>query len=285
MLCACCSSGTAAAEFGAEASRTVWRVALDALWHGAPEATAFCNTISASLIGKLIAINASRSVRRAAAADGGPGGALSGGLGGGSGGGDWQPIERALLSDHGVELDVPPSCRGRVEAVHSGWSSVGFMLGPLSAALAVPLPPEHALAGHPQQAALDIAAARLAEMPVESYYPGSWVTIATLTLEGALPAVGPLLATLTSVANRQSDAQSAEQLRAYLKVLCAPAVLLLCYCVCKRTSHGGLRGGASVSAASARLRPVHTQSRRADSEERLPLSSCSWTSPPASEEE
>jgi len=42
----CSGSGTPAAEFGSEASRSAWRVAVDALWYGAADAVQFSNRIA-----------------------------------------------------------------------------------------------------------------------------------------------------------------------------------------------------------------------------------------------
>ena len=154
----CSGSGTTASEFGAEASRVVWRVALDALWHDEPRATAFCHALAAHAIDKLLLVaNASR------------------------------------LPSASTQLNTPPSCSGLVDSVHPNWIAHGFMLAPVAAALMVPLPPSHPSAGAAQQEALDVAARLLEAMPLVDYYPGSWVALGSLTLSGAFPALAPLL--------------------------------------------------------------------------------------------
>ena len=160
----CSGSGTPAAAFGAEASRTVWRVSLDALWHAEPRALAFCQAIVAHAIPKLIAANSTTS-----------GGKRAGGRGDGS-----------------SQLETPGACRGRVDSVHADWLKHGFMLGPVAAALMVPLPSSHPQASS-QQAALDVASLLLRRLQTREYYPLSWISLSTLTLSGAFPGLGPLL--------------------------------------------------------------------------------------------
>lgn len=50
----CSGSGTRADEFGAEASRSIWRVALDALWFGEERAIQFSNHVSEHATLKLL---------------------------------------------------------------------------------------------------------------------------------------------------------------------------------------------------------------------------------------
>lgn len=210
----CSGSGTPAAEFGAEASRTVWRVALDALWHATPEAVAFCRAVAATLIPKVLARNASSSPP----------------LDKGAGGGKHTPTPAA------AELDAPPSCRGRVESVHAHWSRLGFMLGPMAPALMVPLPAEH-MHAHSQQHAVDVAATLLDGMGLDDYYSGSWVTLGTLTLDGPLSTLGPLLASLDD-----ADAVAAARVRTLMRragaiaavAFGAPLLLWLWRRVCAR---------------------------------------------------
>lgn len=49
----CSGSGTPAAEFGSEASRTAWRVAVDAVWYGDPVAIEWCRTLNSHVTAKL----------------------------------------------------------------------------------------------------------------------------------------------------------------------------------------------------------------------------------------
>ena len=218
----CSGSGTPAAEFGAEASRTVWRVALDALWHSTPEAVSFCNTIASHLISKLRARNASTTAREHADEE---------------------------------ELDAPPSCHGRVESVHRRWSHLGFMLGPMAPALMVPLPAGHSHARE-QQPALDIAAALLAAMDVDEYYSGSWVALATLTLDGPLAGLAPLLATMDD-----ADELAAAAAAGGMKRLFGAVAIVAIACLLWRW-RGAARGGARSAGVEL---------------ERLPLSEEEWT--------
>ena len=49
----CSGSGTPAAEFGSEASRTAWRIALDAIWYGNPDAIEWCRRLAHHVTSKL----------------------------------------------------------------------------------------------------------------------------------------------------------------------------------------------------------------------------------------
>ena len=239
----CSGSGTPAAEFGAEASRTVWRVALDALWFGTPEAIAFCQTIAAPVVDKLLARNASRA-------------------GGGAGSGGEGSAE---------ELDVPTSCHGRVEGVHSRWSHVGFMLGPVASALMIPLPADHPRSGAAQQAALDVAAELLERMHVDNYYSGVWITLATLTLTGVLPALQPLLSTLEPESDAEHGGGTEVPMVRILGGLAAFALIMM---ICRLSGRRGGGSGLFVAAAgSSVIKGMGCAPRAADeSEERQPLS-------------
>jgi hypothetical protein len=77
-----------------------------------------------------------------------------------------------------------------------------FILGPVATAMMIPLPPRHLLTRQRlQQAAIDKAGEILLAYTVRGridYYPGSWATIASLTLNGALPRLGPILQRLST---------------------------------------------------------------------------------------
>ena len=49
----CNASGTPADQFGAEAARGVWRVALDALWAPSPASTRYLNRVAQHVASKL----------------------------------------------------------------------------------------------------------------------------------------------------------------------------------------------------------------------------------------
>ena len=163
----CSGSGTAAAEFGAEASRTLWRVALDALWYGSPHAVHFSRAVAAHAVPTLLRYQPPSEDSEVA------------------------PCTSAVACE-GLRLATPPSCG--IRSVLADWTAHPFMLAPIASSLMVPL------AGAPpqQRAALEIAASLLQARSVDDYYDGSWLTIGTLTLSGALQAAGPLLASALS---------------------------------------------------------------------------------------
>ena len=144
----CNSSGTSADEFGAEASRGVWRVALDALWTPAPWAGEapppsweYSRRVGSHLVSKL------------------------------------------NLSDVANFSALDAGCA--VASVHAGWQWQGFIYGPLSAALMLPLETEK----ERQKKALAALAAHIGAAPRRDradYYHGSWLAIATVTLNGDL---------------------------------------------------------------------------------------------------
>ena len=212
-LPSCAFSGTPPDEFGSEASRAVWRVALDALWHGEPRAVAFTRSVAAHAATRLLQAYGHGHPR---GSNGGSDGSSDGGSGGGGGGGGSGSGSRGGDAGDGgsetmgpcvastdascpqLRLDGPDDgCDGRIGSVHKDWASRGFMLAPVASALLVPLEPTHAMAPK-QQRALDIATTLLRGMEVDGYYDGAWVVLGTLTLTGHLPALAPLLASFTT---------------------------------------------------------------------------------------
>jgi len=142
----CNSSGTPADKFGVEASRGVWRVALDGLWSADADPTrvsgrAYCNRVS---------------------------------------------LELARALDPSVDAGFGPLSTGcTVRSIQADWYWNPFMFGPLSAALLLPLPSsESAAARANQTAALQTLSRRVADTRVSDYYSGSWVALATATLNG-----------------------------------------------------------------------------------------------------
>ena len=130
---------------------------------------------------------------------------------------DGTPLEVSL----GTDSEFNVSSRGgeharqcpHVRSVHGGsaWAEEPFMLGPMSAVLAI-APEAQAqpsvlmlrMAGDvpyaKQQAALDKAAEALAARSIhsETYYSAAWIALSTATLSGELPSLGPLLRSLRS---------------------------------------------------------------------------------------
>ena len=149
----CSGSGTPAAEFGSEASRTVWRVALDALWYKDSAAVSFNDRASVQVATKLAQYGVN---------------------------GCYSPSScEALRLDTGC----------LVTSIHVDWLWNAFMLGPASTALTVPLSAAYSGTSTDaarQQLALDNAAGILSQQSITDYYAGSWIAIATLTLTGDL---------------------------------------------------------------------------------------------------
>jgi len=129
----CGGSGTPSAQFGAEASRGIWRVALDNIWF--PE--------SATLSGRYL-----------------------------------DRVNNHLLSKftNGNFGSLDTGCL--VTSVFSGWLNEGFMYAPTFSALVKPGTNSN------QQTALNRAGTIVGGAAISSYYAGSWIAIATLTLSG-----------------------------------------------------------------------------------------------------
>lgn len=134
-------SGTPGAEFGSEASRGIWRVALDYLLYPNAAATAvpFLTPVVEHLDTK-------------------------------ESNGNWA-----------VSLDIDAGCL--VKSVHSSWQWNAFMAGPTFTSL---VSPAAMISSTRQQALIDAAGARVASFQINDYYSGSWVAIATMTLNGDL---------------------------------------------------------------------------------------------------
>ena len=78
-----------------------------------------------------------------------------------------------------LPLEIDRKCAA-VRSVHPDWGANAFMFAPLSAALAVPLSP----ATQQQRKALEALGSRIASAPIDSYYSGAWLALATATLNG-----------------------------------------------------------------------------------------------------
>ena len=151
----CSGSGTPADEYGAEAARTGWRLAVHWLLHGDARAALFSRRTAAHVASKLgsFAFSVCSSVASCAA----------------------------------LQLDT--GCL--INSIHPSWVWNGFMLGPTAASLVVP--PAHSSALPAQRLAINNAALVLDAMSVDDYYSGSWVAIATATLSGVWTALAPLV--------------------------------------------------------------------------------------------
>eukprot|EP00966_Prymnesium_polylepis_P028418 657895-Prymnesium_polylepis.1 len=139
----CSGSGTPAGEFGSEASRTAWRLALGWLWYGDQ---------TAARLSLLMATHAGTALA------------------------NYGPL--CLSASSCTALQLTPACL--VSSIHADWTSNGFMLAPVASTFMVP--PTDTSTQSTQQAALDTAATLLAASTITGYYSGSWVAIGTLTL-------------------------------------------------------------------------------------------------------
>ena len=152
----CAYSGTPYAEFGSEACRTMWRVALDYLWNGLPgRSDVFLQRIASQATSKLRLVNNGCS---------------------------------SSSCNAEIALDTPSSCF--VASVLEPWTNIPFMLGPVSTAMMFPLPasdPEFPY----QQQALNFAADRIDSSAINDYYSGSWIAISTITLSGDILTANP----------------------------------------------------------------------------------------------
>ena len=182
----CAASGTPADEFGSEAARTGWRVALDVLWFGDESDGEGTDARGERYGGRSFVRRMARQVAPALL--------------------DGIPLD---VSAHEAEEETDGACHVRSVWGGDAWSDEGFMLGPTSAVLAVTPEAEEqpsvlivrtaAEVPHAQQQeALDRAADMLARQPIATshYYAGAWLALSTLTLSGELPSLGPLLLSL-----------------------------------------------------------------------------------------
>ena len=198
----CSGSGTPAAEFGSEAGRTLWRVALDAIWFGSGEAARFSRAVGAHVAPKLARYDGAAAGSAVSGSDGAASASGAVGTGGAVHAHD-EPRRMSLGTCTAPEtcedlrLETPPRCA--VTSVHANWTGHAFMLAPIAAALMVPPLGDMSDPGRQaldQSASLDIAAVLLSQMPVDEYYDGAWVALGTFTLTGTVHASAPLFAAL-----------------------------------------------------------------------------------------
>ena len=158
----CSGSGTPADEFGSEAGRLAWRVAVDAVWYGTPEAIAFSHRLGGHAVSRLAYYRPGCTSPQACA-----------------------------------NLELSTGCD--VASIHSDWVGNAFMLGPVATALQVPLSPSDPNAPQ-QQAALDTAAELIASQTGIAgigYYSGSWIAIATTMMSGDMPRLAALVQSIS----------------------------------------------------------------------------------------
>ena len=67
--------------------------------------------------------------------------------------------------------------------MHPDWQFNAFMYAPMATALLLPLPPGSGLA-EKQRRALELLSQRIASTKITQYYSGSWLALATATLNG-----------------------------------------------------------------------------------------------------
>ena len=130
----CSGSSTPPAEFGSEASRAAWRVALDSLWWGDAAAGAFNEKMADQVTTKLVMYGTD---------------------------GCW-----SLNGCEAMQLDT--GCL--VTSIHADWIYNMFRLAPMATSLAVPLPGADATRVAEQQLALDNAASLLDGQSITDYY-------------------------------------------------------------------------------------------------------------------
>lgn len=90
-------------------------------------------------------------------------------------------LDRIESNGQWANLEVTGGCL--VDSIHSSWQWNAFMSGPTFTALTAP-PTDDGLDSVRQAAVLESAANRIAGFGISHYYSGSWVAIATLTLNG-----------------------------------------------------------------------------------------------------
>ena len=150
-------TGTAADQFGAEASRGVWRVALDALWAPGEASRRYLTRVARHLVSRLD--------------EEAPDGA---------------GFTQLLPSPSEGKAAAGGGCR-QVRSALPDWHWTPFMYGPLAAALLPVTSLEERLV-QLQQRALELLKARGASTRISEYYNGAWLAITTATLNGDLAA-------------------------------------------------------------------------------------------------
>jgi hypothetical protein len=129
----CSGSGTPSAQFGAEASRGIWRIALDNIWftESAFQSGQYLDRVSNHLLRKFV-------------------------------NGNFGSLDTGCL----------------VTSIFSNWLNEAFIYGPTFTSLV------KSTGVVTQQTALNRAGTIIGGASISSYYAGSWVAIATLTLNG-----------------------------------------------------------------------------------------------------
>ena len=171
----CAHSGTPKEVFGAEASRTAWRVSLAALWYANDTAVA---GIHPKELATRMAKGLAAEYVRATGCCGGTDGYGSGELGSGA----WSGL-------------AGPTCN--VSGLKTNWHTEMYMVAPVAVAIHVSLIDAQEPENDVETAEVTMRRAVLAHMRsamasyeivdyLNDYYKGSWVTIAALTMDGLM---------------------------------------------------------------------------------------------------
>lgn len=162
----CSGSGTSAAQFGGDAARSPWRVALGWLWYADTRSATLARQTAASAL-KLETYNTTRCTTTRC----GP-----------SLNQMCTAMELGTIAQHGTQCHV--------KTIQQHWVCEGYMLGPVACALTVP--PVDAVLESRYITALDNAADLLVNTG-NSYYPLTWAAISAATMVGDFSAAAPLL--------------------------------------------------------------------------------------------
>lgn len=148
----CSGSGTPAPEFGSEASRGVWRVALDYFWYDDEVPQGYGSLVYSNRVGEHVTSKLQNA------------------------------NEQCASTSCNSALNLDTGCF--VTSVFPRWLDEAFIYGPVFSALMVP---SKSLAEAEQLYALDVAANKLNRATIDTYYSGSWIAISTITLNGDAP--------------------------------------------------------------------------------------------------
>jgi len=161
-------SGTPQYEFGAEASRTMWRVAFDAVAYpqeSAAQSRAFLAPLQENLVANFLGVPAADS--------------------------------QLVLESFGV--GSLQACPPKVSNVFHAWEFNPFIYAPVLSALAAGISEDRFTSEHfVQQDMVDAACGVLDGSAAPSYYSLSWQVIAQMTLNGEVGRAGALVAGRTS---------------------------------------------------------------------------------------
>ena len=150
----CSGSGTPADEFGSEASRGVWRVALDYMFYpeesvqvdGSYGSYEYSKRVVEEVIPKMMQLNLDES-----------------------------SADYCAWSSCVDDLTIDSDCF--VGSIHSGWVDNMFMFGPVASSLIVPSSSDD------HQEAINNASELISSKGIDSYYSGSWVALTSMLFD------------------------------------------------------------------------------------------------------